>query len=59
MCNIFDDQRVIVYGTIGLLYEGEWKDASEDIKTADGDWYLLANSEDADIVIFTYQISSD
>lgn len=29
-------------------------DAPEDIKTADGDWYLLANSEDADIVIFTY-----
>lgn len=54
MHNIFDDQRVIVYGTIGLLYEGEWKDASEDIKAADGDWYLLANSEDADIVIFTY-----
>lgn len=32
MCNILDDQRVIVYGTIGLLYDGEWKDAPDDIK---------------------------
>lgn len=54
MCNILDDQRVIVYGAIGLLYEGEWKDAPGDIKSADGDWYLLANDENADIVIFTY-----
>lgn len=54
MCNILDDQRVIVYGTIGLLYEGEWKDAPDNIKSADGDWYLLANGEEADIVIFAY-----
>lgn len=59
MCNILDDQRVIVYGTIGLLYEGEWKDAPDNIKSADGDWYLLANGEEADIVIFAYQISSN
>lgn len=59
MCNILDNQRVIVYGTIGLLYDGEWKDAPDDIKSADGDWYLLANGEEADIVIFAYQISSN
>lgn len=59
ICNILDDQMVIVYGTIGLLYDGEWKDAPDDIKSNDDDWYLLANCEEADIVIFAYQISSN
>lgn len=54
MSDIFDDQKVIVYGTIGFLYEGEWRNAPDDIKTCDGDWYRLADGEDADIMIFTY-----
>ena len=54
MCDILNNQMVIVYGTIGLLYDGEWRDAPDDIKSAESDWYLLANDENADIVIFAY-----
>ena len=50
MSDIRLDQRVIVYEYSAIVYEGLWKDAPDDILDANGDWYLLANVENADVV---------
>lgn len=42
------DERVVVYQGGTLVYEGPWGERDDEY---DGDWYMLADVEEADIVI--------
>lgn len=46
--DIQGDQKVVVYRDGKPEYEGLWADRPEDY---DGDFYLLADVEDADIIV--------
>ncbi len=42
------DRKVVVYRDGHVAYEGRWADRDDEY---DGTWYLLADVEDADILI--------
>lgn len=46
--DIQDDQKVVVYKDGVDQYEGLWRDRDEDY---DGDFYLLADVEEADVIV--------
>lgn len=46
--DIQDDQKVVVYKGGELEYEGLWAGRPENY---DGDFYLLANVEEADVIV--------
>lgn len=50
--DIRNDQKVIVYDECGaIIYKGAWEGTSEEVKSADYDWYMLADCEEMDIVV--------
>ena len=49
--DIRSEQKVVVYENGGMVYSGSWENASDEIKNAGGDWYLLDASEDMDIIL--------
>lgn len=49
--DIRNEQTVVVYENGGIVYEGEWGNANDEIKNAYCDWYLLSNVEEYDIIV--------
>lgn len=53
--DITNEDRVIVYQNISVVYEGLWENASEEIKNATGDWFLLSENGCWDVLMIISQ----
>lgn len=49
--DIRGDQKVVVYENGVMIYDGLWENADGEIKDAGSDWFLLHESEYAEIIV--------
>lgn len=52
--DIRNDQMVWVYENGSEIFSGLWENASEEIKSANYDWFVLGDVEYADILVIIW-----